>query len=187
MTARKTTLVLRTRTGDMTSYGGFRWPEKGPVSAPDWKPNHECGHGLHGLANGVGDGGLLDWSEDARWLVVKTATADLVDLGGKVKFPKGTVVYCGDRPGAAAYLDEHGVPADQPVVGATRTAGDGGTATAGDRGTATAGDRGALVIHFYDAKRGVSRVRAAEVGEDGILPATPYRLDADGRFVEVVA
>jgi hypothetical protein len=34
----KKVLVLRTVNKDLTSYGGFRWPEKGFVSCPDWDP-----------------------------------------------------------------------------------------------------------------------------------------------------
>jgi hypothetical protein len=242
MTAIEYAYVLRTADAEGHSYGGFTWPEKGKVSCPDWKPTAECGNGLHGLLHGEGDGSLLNWAPDARWIVVKVKATEVVDLVGKVKFPSGTVVYCGDRPGAAKYLDDHGC-ADRKVVGATRsagyrgtatagdggtaTAGDGGTATAGDRGTATAGDRGtatagyrgtatagyrgtatagdggtatagyrgtatagpdgALVIHWYDARKGRYRVSAAEVGENGIKANTKYRLDADGRFVPVSA
>jgi hypothetical protein len=218
MTAIEYAYVLRTADAEGHSYGGFTWPEKGKVSCPDWKPTAECGNGLHGLLHGEGDGSLLNWAPDARWIVVKVKATEVVDLVGKVKFPSGTVVYCGDRPGAAKYLDDHGC-ADRKVVGATRsagdrgtatagyrgtatagyrgtatagdggtaTAGDGGTATAGDRGTATAGPDGALVIHWYDARKGRYRVSAAEVGENGIKANTKYRLDADGRFVPVSA
>jgi hypothetical protein len=230
MTAIEYAYVLRTADADGGSSHGFTWPEKGKVACADWKPTNECGNGLHGLLHGEGDGSLLNWAEDARWLVVKVKATEVVDLVGKVKFPSGTVVYCGDRQGAAKYLDAHGC-ADRKVVGATRTAGDrgtatagyrgtatagyggtatagdggtatagdggtatagyrgtatagdGGTATAGYRGTATAGPDGALVIHWYDARKGRYRVSAAEIGENGILPKVKYRLDADGRFV----
>jgi len=64
-------LILRTCNADMTSYGGFVWPESGPVEAPDWEPTYECGHGLHGLLWGEGNSGLLDTSDDAKWLVVE--------------------------------------------------------------------------------------------------------------------
>ena len=71
----------------------------------------------------------------------------------------------------------------------TATAGDGGTATAGYRGTAiageegtaTAGERGILVIKYYDGNR--YRFATAYVGENGILPNTPYRLDNNHNFV----
>lgn len=44
----ETVLVLRTCNSDMTGYGGFKWPESGPVEAPDWNPVKSCGQGLHG-------------------------------------------------------------------------------------------------------------------------------------------
>ena len=141
----ETVLILRTCSADMSAYGGFVWPESGPVECPDWDPAPECGNGLHGALWGEGNGSLLDWSEDARWLVVAVAAADIVDLGGKVKFPRGNVVYCGDRLGAAAYIQRPG----RVVIGGTATAGDRGTATAGDRGTATAGDHGTATAGYY--------------------------------------
>ncbi len=136
-----TRYLLRTTDADGRSHGGFQWPESGPVSAPDWLPTAKCGNGLHGLLDGVGDAGLLNWAPDARWLVVTVDEADIVDLDGKVKVPRGKVIHCGDRASATAVLDGLGA-ALLPVVGSTRTAGYAGTATAGDAGTATAGDAG---------------------------------------------
>ena len=201
-------LVLRTCRPDMSSYGGFRWPESGPVACPDWSPRPVCGQGLHGLLWGEGDGALLSWAPECRWLVVEVTAADVVELSGKVKFPAGVVVFCGDRLEATTYLSEHGGAGRAIVggtatagdggtatagVGGTATAGDGGTATAGDGGTATAGDGGTatagvggtLIIKRWDAKALRYRTRAADVGEDGILPNVAYRLNDTGLFVPV--
>jgi len=216
----------------MTSHSGFKWPESGPISAPDWKPTKECGNGLHGFMWGEGDGALASWDATAKWLVVSVDTASVIDLGGKVKFPRGEVVFCGDRAGATGYLLLR-LPTPRRVIGAvvaagcsgtatagdsgtatagyrgTATAGDRGTATAGDRGTATAGcsgtatagyrgtatagyrgtatagDRGTISIAWYDpAKKKWSR-SCAEVGENGIKPNVPYRVNVEGKFVEV--
>ena len=169
-------LVLRTCRPDMSSYGGFRWPESGPVACPDWSPRPVCGQGLHGLLWGEGDGALLSWAPECRWLVVEVTAADVVELSGKVKFPAGVVVFCGDRLEATTYLSEHG-GAGRAIVGGTATAGDGGTATAGVGGT--------LIIKRWDAKALRYRTRAADVGEDGILPNVAYRLNDTGLFVPV--
>jgi hypothetical protein len=134
-------LVLRTCNADLTSSHGFRWPESGRAKAADWDPEPRCGHGLHGLLWGEGDGALLNWSPEAKWLVVAVMDSKIVDLFGKVKFPAGTVVFCGDRAGATAYLAAHG-GAGRAIVGYQATAGNRGTATAGDAGAATAGDAG---------------------------------------------
>jgi hypothetical protein len=134
-------LVLRTCYANGQSYGGFQWPNKGPVSCPDWSPERRCGFGLHGLLWGEGDGSLLNWSEDALWLVVEVAAKDVVDLDGKVKFPRGRVLVCGTADVAVKYLQDR-APAGKAIVRGTATAGDRGTATAGYGGTATAGDRG---------------------------------------------
>ena len=95
-----TVLVIRTCNADMTSHDGFKWPESGPVSAPDWGPKPACGQGLHGLLDGVGDYALVSRKPDAKWLIVSVPRAEVVDLDGKVKFPRGEVVYCGGMAGA---------------------------------------------------------------------------------------
>lgn len=60
------------------------------------------------------------------------------------------------------------------------TAGYDGTATAGDGGAATAGHGGIICIRYWDTTR--YRLAVGYVGEDGILPDTPYRV-VDGRLV----
>ncbi len=134
-------LVMRTCKADMTSYGGFKWPESGIVTAPDWDSKGACGNGLHGLLWGEGDPSLLDWSSDAKWLVCRVEAATIVDIGEKVKFPSCEVVYCGDAITAGKYVVDNG-GFGRRVDSGTATAGDSGTATAGDSGTATAGDSG---------------------------------------------
>jgi hypothetical protein len=133
-------LVLRTCAADMSAYGGFIWPESGPVEAPDWNPKPICGYGLHGALWGEGCGELLSWEPDAKWLVVEVDADTIVNLDGKVKYPRGVVVHCGTRESATAIIQ-----AARPgaaVIGGTATAGYAGTATAGYAGTATAGNRG---------------------------------------------
>ena len=151
--------ILRTCAADLTSYGGFQWPEKGFVEAPDWDPEPECGGGLHGFLNGAGGGGYLtDWSPNAKWLVVRIKKGEFVDLGGeKVKFPWGEVIFCGSRFDATNFIARF-VPEGTAIIGrtfegknavvgdwGTASAGDEGTATAGDEGTATAGDEGTAI------------------------------------------
>ena len=64
----------------------------------------------------------------------------------------------------------------------TATAGDGGTATAGYGGTATAGDKGTLIIRRWDGKR--YRTVVGYIGENGLEPNTPYKLNDAGEFVK---
>ena len=97
-------LVLRTSRSGGRSFNGFQWPESGPVEAPDWDPEPRCGHGLHGLAEGRGEWWMLDWAPDAVWQVVEVNDASVVDLGDKIKFPRGNVIYSGDRDGAFKLL-----------------------------------------------------------------------------------
>src|ERR1035437_1543596 len=107
MATKKNILVLRTCSASMISSNNFKWPGEGAVVCPDWEPTDQCGHGLHGLPWGVGDGNLLDWSNGARWLVVSVSASHLRmgvgDLTDKCKFSRGIVMFCGDRIGAVAY------------------------------------------------------------------------------------
>jgi hypothetical protein len=135
-----TVLVLRTCAADLTSHGGFRWPKSGPVECPDWKRIAECGNGLHGLLWGEGGGELLDWDPDAKWLVVEVEAASIVKIdAAKVKFPRGVVVFCGDRKGATDYLAARAPASIKAIVGGTSTSGYLGTSTSGYRGTSTSG------------------------------------------------
>jgi len=136
-----TVLILRTCDENMQSHGGFTWPKSGPVEAKDWQPTNECGNGLHGFLWGEGNGSLCNWDTKANWLVAEVDAATVIDLAGKVKFPRANVVFCGDRKAATEYIRDHGAQ-DKLIVGGTATAGDRGTATAGYSGTATAGDSG---------------------------------------------
>jgi hypothetical protein len=156
---------------------------------------------LHGALWGEGAGDLLSWARDARWLVVEVDAVDIVQLDGKVKFPRGEVVHCGTRESATAFVQRPG----RVVIGATvaagyagtatagyegtatagtrgtATAGNAGTATAGDAGTATAGYEGILVVRYHDGLR--YRLAVGYVGENGIEPGVPYVVDAGGNLV----
>ncbi|CUI03910.1 Similarity [Janthinobacterium sp. CG23_2] len=90
-----TRLVLRTSDKDGRAYGGFQWPESGLVECPDWQPTEECGAGLHGILWPEGDWSDIKDYDEARWQVVEVDSSTLVQLDGKVKFPRGTVVYSG--------------------------------------------------------------------------------------------
>lgn len=158
-----TVYVLRTVDAHRFAYGGFRWPESGPVECPDWDPAPTCGHGLHGLLRGEGDGALLDWEPDAIWQVVDVDERSIVDLKGKVKYPRGVVVYSGTREQATALVKQR--HPDALVVGGTVTAGDRGAAVAGYRGVAIVGDYGnAFAGYRGAATAGVGGTATVDVG-----------------------
>jgi hypothetical protein len=201
---KRTMYGLRTCNADMTSCGGFKWKAKGRVTAPDWDERAECGNGLHFLPMGEGDGSLLNWDIDAKWLVIRPI-GKVVDIRGKSKCKSADVVYCGDRKGATDWIVAYGADPAK-CVGVFATAGDGGTATAGNFGTATAGYGGtATAGNFGTATAGYGgtatagyggsiilkhrtgnryMVKAFNVGIDGIKPNTPYKLDDNGNIVE---
>ncbi len=140
-------LALRTCDKDLKAHGGFQWREKGIVTAPDFKPITECGNGLHALEWGIGDGGLLDWSAEAKWLIVEVKQSDVIQLDGKIKFPSCKVVHCGDQLSATSFLLDVNSTL-QGVVGSFVKAGNYGTATAGNYGTATAGNYGTATAGY---------------------------------------
>jgi hypothetical protein len=186
--AKNTALVLRCCRSDMTSNAGFTWPGVGGVAqCDDWNDNGDCGNGLHGWLYGQGDHTSSDfWSDaGAKWLVVEVAEADIRMLGGKCKFPRGTVRFVGGRVDAAAYLIQHEPrAANVAVIGAVVSVGDGQAVAAGAVGTATAGDRGTICIRWYDAKAVRYRTAVGYVGEDGIQANVAYHLDDDHKFVK---
>ncbi|HEJ4193324.1 TPA: hypothetical protein SL492_002407 [Pseudomonas aeruginosa] len=218
--SQETALVLRTCSADLTSHGGFQWPDKigAVVEAPDWKKDNKCGHGLHGWLFGQGDHDCSSTvgDADAKWLVVEVGLSDLIALVGKVKFPRCTIRHIGDRASATQFLIANEPrAAGVAVIGATLQAGDKelcqvgaygtatagykgtatagdegtatagykGTATAGYKGTATAGEKGEIRIRYWDEKADRYRTVIGYIGEDGLEPNVPYKLNADRKFV----
>ncbi|WP_334017944.1 hypothetical protein [Pseudomonas aeruginosa] len=242
--SQETALVLRTCSADLTSHGGFQWPDKigAVVEALDWKEDNKCGHGLHGWLFGQGDHDCSSTvgDADAKWLVVEVDLSDLIALGGKVKFPRCTLRHIGDRASATQFLIANEPrAAGVAVIGATLQAGDKefcqvgaygtatagykgtatagykgtatagykgtatagykgtatagnggtatagyeGTATAGYEGTATAGEKGEIRIRYWDEKADRYRTVIGYIGEDGLEPDVPYKLNADRKFV----
>ncbi|MDE1971411.1 MAG: hypothetical protein KGI50_07600 [Patescibacteria group bacterium] len=147
-TEKKTVLVLRCNKSDMSSYGGFIWPGAGQVAeCPDWKANDECGNGLHGWLYGHGDSSTSSYVgvPDAKWLVVEVNEEDIIDLDGKVKFPRGIVRYVGDKAGATGYLTEHEPrSANDAIIGLVKTVGDNQSAIGGDYSVLNGGYRSTL-------------------------------------------
>lgn len=172
-------LVLRTCAADGTSYNDFKWPKKGAAKCSDWKATPTCGNGLHGLLWGEGEGSLLSWASDARWLVVEVLESDIVAIDSqKVKFPKGVVVHCGNQDSATKFILSDPRSAGKKVTGATAS-------NKGYGGTATAGCRGCIAILYWSGEK--YRRACFEVGENGIKPNTKYRCDEKGKLVEVSA
>ncbi len=164
ITPEKPVLVLRVCESTGYSSNNFYWPLIGPVSCPDWEDHTFCGNGLHGWLHGAGSSfcankKLLE-NVNSLWLVVEVPS--YIDLGGKIKFPSGTVVYCGSQEGATKYLRDNDELADctsKPIIiGNILTVGDYeigiggdhskvtsgmyGTSITGDHSISTSGDKG---------------------------------------------
>jgi len=166
--AKTESLVLRACRSDLTSRNGFKWKSKGIVTAPDWRPNKECGHGLHGWLRGVGKPGVWEHYNNDIWLVLAVKTKDLIDLDGKVKFPSCRVLFAGSREVATALAISH-CPGAKVNYG-TATAGDEGTATAGYKGTATAGYKGTATAG-YKGTAAAGDEGTATAGDQGTATA----------------
>ena len=162
-------LCLKSLPANLKAYEGFQWPKIGHVIAPDWKPIHDCGNGLHAFRWGVGDVGLACMEEGAKWLVLNVKEDGIIDLGGKIKFEQCEVVYCGARDIAISIIQAH-APAGTAVMFGTATAGYKGTATAGDSGTATAGDSGTATAGSYGTATAGS-YGTATAGDSGTATA----------------
>ncbi|CAB4135288.1 hypothetical protein UFOVP276_244, partial [uncultured Caudovirales phage] len=132
-------LVLRTCDKDLRSYNGFQWPKSGFVKCTDWVASKECGNGLHGLLWGEGDGSLLSTAADAKWLVVEIDLSQAIDLGDKVKFPCGEVVFVGDVFTATEFIKKYSGPGIS-VAYSTNTGGDSSKNTGGYSSKNTGGD-----------------------------------------------
>ena len=149
--------VFRSVNADLTAHGGFKYPLLGKVSAPDFDSSPTCGKGLHGFAKGEGDHSLLNNLPGAVYQVLEVREADIIRIDGKndkVKFPKGNVVFSGDRDTAVSIIKtahpEAAVMYAKVIVGDKQfaTAGNYGTVTAGDYGTATAGYNGTATAGY---------------------------------------
>ncbi|MDE1971469.1 MAG: hypothetical protein KGI50_07895 [Patescibacteria group bacterium] len=155
---KKTALVLRCNASDMSSYGGFIWPGVGQVAeCPDWVPDTECGNGLHGWLYGHGDSSTSEYVgiPDAKWLVVEVNEEDIIDLGRKVKFPRGIVRYVGDKAGATGYLTEHEPrSANDAVIGLVKTVGNNQSVMGGNYSVLTGGHHSILTGGNYSTLTG---------------------------------
>ena len=189
-------LVLRCCASDMSSANGFVWPGVGEIAeAPDWKNKKECGNGLHGWLYGQGDCSSSSyWShEGARWLAVEVEESSIVTLGGKCKFPRGKVVFVGERHEAAAFVMAHEPrAANVAIIGLVAATGDGGvvqvgalgSATAGKYGTATAGEYGTATAGYYGTATAGDR-GTATAGEYGTICIRHWDSKADRYRVKV--
>jgi len=70
---------------------------------------------------------------------------------------------------------------------AKMTGGDSATMTGGDSAKMTGGDKSVLCFSYYDKKSDRQKMKLAYVGEDGIKPNVPYRLNDKHELEEVKA
>jgi hypothetical protein len=196
--------VLKTVDKDMQGYGGFKYPTKGKVTAPDWQPTKQCGKGLHALLWAEG-GDYLSTDITAKWLVLKVDKNLMVSFSDKVKFKEGFVCYAGNCDGAIAYIKSKmplsilntvygtagatgtkGTASATGYHGTASATGDCGTASAtGYQGTASATGKGSIILSWYDEKADRLRLVVGYPGENGLKSKTLYTLDEKHNFVEV--
>jgi hypothetical protein len=83
-------------------------------------------------------------------------------------------------PYGKATAGDYGTATSGP--GGTAMAGYRGTATTGDNGTAMAGEKGRISILCHDGNR--SREVTGYIGENGLEPNVPYKLNDRHEFVK---
>ena len=142
--------ILRTCDADLKAYNDFQWPASGPVEAPDWDPKPECKNGLHGLLRGEGNGSLLNFSTEAKWLIVEIEKGSSIKIGeDKVKFPRGSVVAVGDQKAITDIMQS--IYPDAAVVGAVLTGGYGAVMAGGGYRATLTGGNSAILTGGYRA------------------------------------
>ena len=183
-------LVLRCCNVDMTSRNGFRWPTPdedighgpGVAVAPDWNPETICGGGLHGWLRGEGSPHVANIKHDSKWLVVEVDESTIVDINGEeVKFPRGRVIFVGERHEATNYLHRNR-QAGSRCLWLSAECGDGSTLTGGYGSTLTGGYGSVFTCQFWDGSR--YRRAVAYVGEGGIKARAPYTYNVDTKTWE---
>lgn len=107
--------------------------------------------------------------------------ANVVEIGGKVKFPRGEVVYCGSLSRAQTMIAKkrliHLADKAAGYVAPASTSGDRAPAVClGYGGAAKCGLNGSIVLTFHDGKR--PRHVIGYAGEDGIEADNWYRVSA---------
>ena len=191
---------IRTWDADGTSYGGFKWDltPDACTEAADWKPEPECGNGLHANRDGWGDWSLLNMSEAGKivgivrwdpaeavaideakdkarrmWVVMTTRTASLGAVMGFIntKFRERMareIAAQGKKVKTATKDGQHASAAGDS--GHASAAGDSGHASAaGYRGHASAAGYGGHASAAGD------RGHASAVGYGGHASAAGYR------------
>ena len=169
-------LVIRTCGPSGESGHGYRYPTTvgSMVECPDWEPQPKCGHGFHGLLDGIGDHALIDASPSRLWQVFGVKRDEVVAIDdAKVKFRRGLLLYIGDIGGAMTMVQPETVKAIMAkAIGNTATGDSGHAAATGYNGNAAAtGDRG------HAAATGDSG-NAAATGDRGHAAATGYNGNA---------
>ena len=172
------TLVIKTVNSDMTSHGGFLYPERGMVEAQDWDGGKPvCGGGLHGIPKCIGEEDLLSTDESAKWLVLKVDKEDgYVEFWGKCKFKRGEVVFCGDKAGAVKCISD-AFPTER-IMFADRTGGDGCRLVGGNFCTLTGGNECSLSADDRSTLKG---------GDGSVLKAVDYCILTGGNNSVVIA
>jgi hypothetical protein len=149
--------ILRCNAPDLTSKNQFQWVSQGPVEAPDWQPINKCGNGLQGWLWGEGNHTVSNHGDNQKavWLVAAVWLVDVIDLEGKVKFPRAWVVYSGNRDEATREIVKLG--SKKPVMFVNLTAGDNESLVGGFQARLTGGD--------YSTNKGGDR--STNTGGDG--------------------
>lgn len=169
------------------------------VSCPDWNDRAECGGGLHGLLDGIGDWALTSPEPDALWWIIGVLRTECVVIDqDKVKVPRGRVEYFGSFAGAMNMIAAQTAKRLLELAEGNIATGDSGHAavkgvnaiafSGGRAGTASADKGGWIVLAEYQEcdPYDLITVRCGRIGEGELEAGATYQLKA-GEFVPVEA
>lgn len=182
----KRALIVRVIKKDGTSYGGFKNSTTSGdiITAPDWNPNKECGHGIHGWLWGMGREGK-EHAGDKIWQVCEVDLDTGINLDGKWKFPSVKVVYSGNQAEAMKLTLDGNIAHVKERAFATTSGNNSSAATSGKSSPAVccgidckakSGPYGYILLGYMDQE--IVKFKGASVGcgdgSDGLLKADTW-------------
>ena len=206
-------LILKCVPKDGVTHNGFQWPLTvgEQVESPNWGADATCeSGGLFGWPWGIaiGDGKEPDWV-NGTWLVFGAYPEDVVDIGGKCKAHRGTVLFVGAWDKATEFIlkgqiawvvqaskgesSATGYRSASSATGNSSASSATGYSSAsictGIESKARGGRFGCIALAFWDYVKNRAEMRCCEIGcgdgSDGKLKAdTWYRLNDVGEFKE---
>ena len=179
-------LLVKVVNPDGTSYGGFQWPDSGPVAPAQWSREPTCNSGgLFGWPWGLHiNTGKIGRATD-RWIVFRAKPSNVIAADGKAKAVPGEdgelpeVLFAGSMAAAMAFTMRGRVAWIEACSrgSASATGHDGSASASGDGGsTSASGYGGSASASGYGGSASATGTRgsASATGTGGSASATGH-------------